>query len=389
MTGDTPIRVDAPGALIFIQPKRDGEPDRPTAAERRNGDIRAKVRDEKTGPSGAKTVRSKKDQEHRKIVLTSPKIMDVDLIQPYVGQIRSRRHIDVCSLENGFLAQVLVKGGQAVKKGDVMFEIIRTLDKAKNDDDNAAAKRAEPKRNNAEKLLKQKKSAVSQSEVLQFQAKNARAEAESNATNDTEPFDGIEGSLQMHVGRAIKEGDVITTLSDNSVMWVYFNVPEAQYLEYMASSRQEKADQKIELVLANRNKFPQPGKLGAIEAQFNSENGNVAFRADFENPERLLRHGQRGTIQIHRKLHDATVIPMRATFEILDKRYVYVVDKDDVAHQREIVVQNETDDMFVIKKGVGVGDRIVIDGQVHDGEKVTYEFRAPDEVMRKLKTHGE
>ena len=86
-------------------------------------------------------------------------------------------------------------------------------------------------------------------------------------------------------------------------------------------------------------------------------------------------------------MHDAIVIPQRATFEILDKRYVYVVDKDDVAHRREIVVQNEMDDIFVIKKGVGVGDRIVLEGirQVRDGEKVEYEFRPPEEVMRKPK----
>ena len=80
---------------------------------------------------------------------------------------------------------------------------------------------------------------------------------------------------------------------------------------------------------------------------------------------------------------------MRATFEIMDKRYVYVVDKDDVVHRREIVVQHEMDDIFVIKKGVGVGDRIVLEGirQVRDGEKVEYEFRPPEEVMRKLMNH--
>ena len=75
-------------------------------------------------------------------------------------------------------------------------------------------------------------------------------------------------------------------------------------------------------MLANDNKFPQTGKIGAIEAQFNNETGNIAFRADFPNPDRLLRHGQTGTILIHRMLHDAIVIPQRATFEILDKRYV-------------------------------------------------------------------
>ena len=65
--------------------------------------------------------------------------------------------------------------------------------------------------------------------------------------------------------------------------------------------------------------------------------------------------------------------------------------QDDVVHRREIIVQNETDDIFVIKNGVGVGDRIVVEGirQVGDGEKMKYEFRTPEEVMRKLTNHAE
>jgi membrane fusion protein (multidrug efflux system) len=162
-------------------------------------------------------------------------------------------------------------------------------------------------------------------------------------------------------------------------MWVYFNVPEARYLEYKASLGQDKEEPRIELVLANGSKFPKTGKIGAIEAQFNNETGSIPFRADFENPDDLLRHGQRGKVLIHRTLHNAIVIPQRATFEILDKRYVYVVDKDGVVHRREIVIQNDLDDIFVIKKGLDVNDRIVLEGvrQVRDGEKVEYEFRKP------------
>ena len=112
-------------------------------------------------------------------------------------------------------------------------------------------------------------------------------------------------------------------------MWVYFNVPEARYLEYMADADWDRDGQKIELVLANGSKFPQTGKIGAIEANFNSETGNIPFRADFPNPNGLLRHGQTGNVLIHRTLNNAIVIPQRATFEILDKQYVYVVGKDE------------------------------------------------------------
>jgi membrane fusion protein (multidrug efflux system) len=277
----------------------------------------------------------------RKIGATSPKTMDVIITQRHVCQIHAQRHINVCALQNGYLEEISVKGGQAVKKGDSMFKV--------------------------------------------------KAKAELNLTNIKAPFDGIVDRLHEQRGSLLKEGDILTILSDNRVMWVYFNVPEAQYLEYMASLKLGKEDRKIELVLANGNKFPQPGRIDAIEGQFNNETGNIPFRADFPNPDGLLRHGQAGTILIHRTLHDAIVIPQRATYEILDKRYVYVVGKDDVAHQREIVSQHEMDDIYVIKKGVGVGDRIVVEGilQVRDGEKVEYEFRSLEEVMGKRDNHAD
>lgn len=81
----------------------------------------------------------------------------------------------------------------------------------------------------------------------------------------------------------------------------------------------------------------------------------------------------------------------RATFKILDKRYVYVVDNDDVVHQRPIIVQHETDDIFVTKSGLEVGERIVLDGirQLHDSEKVKYQFRTPEEVLEQPKDREE
>ena len=167
------------------------------------------------------------------------------------------------------------------------------------------------------------------------------------------PFDGIVDRLHLQQGSLVEEGEILSTLSDNSVMWVYFNVPEARYLEYMANLKEHPEELKIELMLANGEKFNQIGKIGAIEADFNNENGNIPFRADFPNPERLLRHGQTGTIVISRVQNDAIVIPQRATFEVLQKRYVYVVDKDNVAHYGEIAYEEGEglDDLFVIKKG--------------------------------------
>ncbi len=405
MTGDKPIRVDTPGALILFQPKRDGEPDHRTAGERRDGEIRVGVTKEKTGrfpadaaanPSGANSFRANNDQQHGKIVLTSPKTMDVDIIQRYVCQMQAQRHINIRAVENGFLSEINVGDGQAVKKGDLMFKIAPIRNKAKLDAGLAEVRLAEREYQNAEKSFRERK-AVAQNEVQLSKAKLDRAKAKADLaqtelsfTDVTAPFDGIIDRLQEQQGSLLKEGDILTTLSDNRVMWVYFNVPERQYLEYMANRNQHEQNT-IELMLANQTKFPQPGKLSAIEAKFNNETGTIPFRADFPNPDGLLRHGQTGTILTHRKVHDATVIPLRATYEILDKRYVYVVDKDAVVHQREIAIQNEIDDIFIIKNGLGVNDRIVLEGirQVRDGEKVEYEFRSPDEVLRKLSNHSE
>jgi len=335
-------------------------------------------------------------EEHHKLVVTSPKAQDVIITQPYVCQIRSRRNIEVCALEDGYLQEILVSEGQAVKKGDLMFKIKPTLYQARLNAETAEAQFAQREFDNTKLLFEQKvvyanELALFQAKLAKAQAKAELAQAELDFTNITAPFDGIVDRLHEQLGSLIKERDILTTLSDNSVMWVYFNVPEAKYLEYKASLKHENEDQRIELKLANGDKFPQSGKIGAIEAKFNNETGNIPFRADFKNPDGLLRHGQTGTILIHRILHDAIVIPQRATFETLDKRYVYVVDKDDVVHQREIAIQNEMDDIFVIKKGLDVNDRIVLEGirQVREDEKVEYEFRQPEEVIAQLKNRAE
>jgi membrane fusion protein, multidrug efflux system len=335
------------------------------------------------------------DHEHQTIVVTSPKVMDVTITQPYVCQIRARRFIEVRALESGYLGDILVKEGQAVKKGDLMFKVVPILYQARLDAEMAEAQLAELKYNNTRQLAA--KNVVSENEVKLLQAELAKAQAkvklakaELDFTYVVAPFDGIVDRLQEQLGSLVSEGDVLTTLSDNSVMWVYFNVPEAQYFEYMADVDQHK-DEKIELVLADGSKFPETGKIGAIEAKFNNETGNIPFRADFPNPKRLLRHGQTGTVLIHRALKDAIVIPQRATFELLDKQYVYVVGEDRVAHQRLITVQHELEDTFVIASGLGAKDRIVLEGirEVHDGDKVEYEFRDPEVVLTNQKYRAE
>jgi membrane fusion protein (multidrug efflux system) len=335
-------------------------------------------------------------EEQLKIVVTSPTAMDVTITQQYVCQIHSQRNINVCALDNGYLEKILVKEGQAVKQGDLMFKIVPVLYQAKLDAKAAEAQLAQLEFNNTKRLYEQKVVSLNEVKLLDAKLKRAQAEAqlaaaEVNFTNIIAPFDGIIDRLHQQLGSLIKEGEILTTLSDNSVMWVYFNVPEKQYLEYRASSKQDREKQTIELELANHDRFPQPCINITVEAQFNNQTGNIPFRADFANPDGVLRHGQTGTILIHRTLKHAVVIPQRATFDILDKRYVWAVGEDDVAHQRLITIKHELDDVFVINSGLDVRDKIVLEGvrEVEEGGKVEYEFRKPEEAVKNQKFHAE
>jgi membrane fusion protein (multidrug efflux system) len=329
-------------------------------------------------------------------VATNPQSREIILTQPYVCQIHSQRHIKIRALERGYLEAIQIKEGQKVREGDLLFKVIPILYQKRADAEIAEAKLAQLEYNYTKSLFEKK--VVSENEVNLLGAKLAKADAkadlakaELNFATVKAPFDGIVDRLHHQQGSLVEEGEILSTLSDNSLMWVYFNVPEARYLEYMADMNKNKEDLKIELMLANGSKFEQLGKIGAIEADFNNENGNIPFRADFSNPDRLLRHGQTGTVVLSRVQKDAIVIPQRATFEVLQKRYVYIVDKDNVAHQREIVIQNELEDIFVIKDGLSVDDTIVLEGirQVRDGDKVEFEDRKPEQVAANLKFHAE
>lgn len=316
-----------------------------------------------------------------KIVVIRPQEKDVDVTQQFAGQLRSRRHIDVRSLQTGYLEAIEIQEGQAVKQGDVMFRVATVLYREKLDAQLAEVQIATLHLQDTERLFQNKvvsakEVALSKAKLASAQAKAKLAQAELNLTVIRAPFDGIVGRLQEQQGSLASEGAILTTLSDNSQMWAYFQVPQATYLEYLADP--EKA-REVELVLANGRKFPQPGAIAAIESQFNEQTGNISFRADFPNPEGRLRHGMAGTVLIRRTLRDALVIPQRATFEMVGQRYVYVVDNEGVAHRREVEIQRELADAFVIQKGLAANDRIVLEGvrQIHAGDTLPSESLQP------------
>ncbi len=340
------------------------------------------------------------DQEHHKIVVTSPRTQDVTIIQPYVCQIRSQMSIEVCPLVSGRLEQILVKEGQLVKKGEAMFKILPTLYEAKLDAELAKVRTAQIKLETTKNLYNDgKNSVVSQTEVSLHQQEVAEAQAAANRTKAElgftvirADFDGIVDRLPKQLGSTIKEGEVLTSLFDNSLMWVYFYVPEVRSLEYRSKPGQDIECRQLELVLADASKHPHSSVLVTPLPKGNNETGMFCYRADFPNPDRLLRHGQTGKILVNRTLKNALVLPQRATFERLEKRYVFVVDKDDVVREREIVVAHEMEDVYVIKKGLDANDRIVFEGvrQVVEGQRLEdHVYKKPAEVFSNLKQYAE
>ena len=347
--------------------------------------------------TGCNTHREEHHHEAQKILATNPESKSVTIVQQYVCQIHSQRHIKVRALERGYLEAIKLKEGQTVKEGDLMFKVIPVLYQASLDAEKAENNLAQleynyTKKLHEDKVVSENEVALKLAKVKKTEARVMQAQAELNFATIKAPFDGIVDRLRHQQGSLVEEGEDLTTLSDNSVMWVYFNVPEKRYLEFMADMNQKKEELQVELVLADGTKFQHVGKIGAIEADFNNTMGTVPFRADFPNPDCLLRHGQTGNVLINKVVHDALVIPQRAVFEILQKQYVYVIDSDNVAHQREIIVQNELEDQFVLKPGIiSVDDKIVLEGvrQVRDGGKVEFDNRPAEEVAANLKNHAE
>ncbi len=343
---------------------------------------------------------------HHPIVLTSPMAQDVDLAKRYVSQIRANRHIELRALERGYLQQVLVQEGQAVRQGQLLFKLLPVVYKARLHADEAELERAEISLRNTELLAKKdivsdQELALSKAERERAKAKVELAAAELGFTEIRAPFDGIIDRQFEQQGSLLEEGDALTTVSDNSLMWVYFNVPEADYLDFLslpgavdpkAPHQLNLPDARIRLQLANGKFFEQVANPSiTVESEFDNETGNIHFRADFQNPKRLLRHGQTGTLWIHRPVKDALVIPQRCVFEILDKHYVYVVGEDGVAQQRTITVADETDDIFVIQDGLEAAEKIVLEGvrQIRHGEHVQASFRKPEDVLVNMKNHAE
>ena len=341
------------------------------------------------------TTKKEEKEEAEKFTVTNPVRIDTSFTKEYVSQIKSVRNIELRAQEKGFLQNIYVDEGQFVKKGQLLFKIMPNMYQAELLKAQAEQKSVEIELQNS-KLLADK-NIVSKNELSVAQAKLQSAKAEValaklhlSFTEIRAPFDGTIDRIPLKLGSLIDEGELLTSLSDNSQMFAYFNVSEPEYLQYQTDVK-DRAENKVNLLLANGESFKYKGNVEVIESEFNNETGNIAFRARFPNSEKLLRNGETGKIQMLVPLKNAIVIPQKATYEIQDKKYVFIVDKNNKVSSREITITGEVPDLYVVKTGLAETDKILLEGvqKVKENDKINFEFQSPQTVINHLRVKAE
>jgi len=339
--------------------------------------------------------KKEKKEEHTAFLVTNPIKKDTSITKDYVSQIHSFRHIEVRALEKGYLQKISVDEGQHVKKGQAMFQIMPNIYQAELEKAKAESQAAKIELQNTQLLadgnvVSQNELALANANYQKANAEVALAQTHLGFTKITAPFDGIMDHLEAREGSLLDEGELLTTLSDNSKMWVYFNVPEAEYLDYITSADKD-SKKEVELLMANNKRFNQKGIVETIEGEFNSETGNIAFRATFPNPDGILRHGETGSVLMTVPFKDVIIIPQKATFEVLDKTYVFIVDKDNIVRQKEITIGAELPHLFVVSKGLSENDTVLLEGirMVKNNEKIHTKFLEPNKVLAELDLYAE
>lgn len=330
--------------------------------------------------------------------VSKPLVKDLTLNDEYVCQIRAIQHIEIRSLEKGYLQNVLIDEGDNVRKGQLLFQIKPNVYQADVQKSEAEVELSKIELENNQALVD--KDIISPTEAAMSAAKLNKVKAELELakthlgfTEIRAPFDGLIGRFgDIRLGSLLEENQLLTTLSDTHRLWVYFNVPEAQYLDYMEHKRQGGGGtQSVKLELANNKIYPEPGTIETIQSDFSNTSGNIAFRASFSNPRGLLRYGQTGKILWPNQIKQAVIVPQKSTFEILDKRFIFIVDKSGVIHERVIKVAHEQPNIYVVESGISPDEMFLLERQnkLDKGDKIRYKLIDPQRTIDNLKLYAE
>ena len=336
---------------------------------------------------------AKKEQVKEEVAeytVTNPILKDTVFTKEYVAQIQSLQNVEIRAQEKGYLETLHVDEGANVKGGQLLFNIMPKLYQAAFLKAKADARVATLELQNTKKLAD--KNIVSQSELAMAQAKLDEANADLSAaethlsfTNIKAPFDGTIDRIRFKKGSFIEEGGILTTISNNSSVYAYFNMSESEYLDYKTWAKND-VNNKVGLMLSNGSMHKYKGEVETVESEFNNETGNISFRAKFPNPEYLLKHGETGRIQMVVPVKNALIIPQKATYEIQDKTFVFVVDKDNVVHSRNITIKQKLPNVYVVDSGINENDKILLDGiqTIKENDKVKPKLVSGNQVLKSL-----
>jgi len=322
--------------------------------------------------------------------VVSPVVIDTTYQEEYVAEIHALQNVEIRNRVKGFIDQIHVDEGRAVKAGQLLFTLSSRIFREDLLKANAQYKSAAAEYKAVEVELKNtgmlvQKGIVSKTELEMVQAKKEAMQAkmeEANAaislaklnltfTEIRAPFNGVINRIPNKRGSLVEEGTLLTTISNNQEVFAYFHFSESDYLNYVSAGRQDHF-RIVDLKLANNSLYNYKGSIEISESEFDPSSGNIAFRARFPNPDALLKHGANGKVIITKPLRSAILIPQRSTFEIQDKVFVYVVNEKNVVKQKSIVPKMRIPHFFVVENGVAPQEKIVYEGveNLKDGQVI-------------------
>ncbi len=340
------------------------------------------------GLTGCGSKNEEKNESDRYAV-TTPILMDTTFNKEYVAQIQSLQNIEIRAQVKGYLESINVDEGQHVQAGQVLFHIMPKEYEAELSKAKANVKSEELELQNVKTLadkniVSSTQLAIAQSKLDEANAELALAQLHVSFTEIKAPFEGVVDRIKYKIGSLIDEGILLTTLSNNREVYAYFNVSESEYLDYRSRANEEKGI--VTLLLANNEEHKYKGTVETIESEFDKNTGNISFRAKFPNPDMLLKNGETGKIRMTLPLKNALVIPQKATYELQDRIYVYVVDQNSVARSRAISVKQRLPNLYVIDSGITEKDKILLEGlqTVKDDDKIQTELVDARQVINNL-----
>jgi membrane fusion protein (multidrug efflux system) len=275
----------------------------------------------------------------------------------------------------GYITDVLVDEGQAVKKGQVLF---RLETQSLSQDAGAAqanVNAAQVEVNRLQPLVD--KNIISSVQLETAKARLAQAQSVYNGilanigyATIQSPVDGFVGSIPFRKGALVSPGDAmpLTTVTDIKNVYAFFAMSESAYLNFLETAPGETLSEKlknfpkVQLQLANGRLYEEEGTIETVTGQIDRQSGTVTFRATFPNPGMLLANGSSGTIRVPLKYKDVLVAPEVATYEQQGIVYVYKVQGDSLAVATPIQIKERVNRMVVIESGIEKGEKIVAQG---------------------------